>query len=238
MNNDSSHIAEEVLAKVRSGQVRMRSRTYFMIRLTVAVLVAILTFAVSTWVISFMLFSVHESGELFLLGFGSRGVSAFVHLFPWFTLIINFVLIFLLEFILQWFKFGYRTSLLSIFLGILAFSVMFGIAFDFLPVHSILLDRADNGDLPFFGEMYESIRDSHQDQGVFKGTVTSIQGSQLVISHSDRDHDTDDGTHPVAIPPGMVLSTPLYIGERIYVLGSVVNGVIQAHGIQELSPDQ
>ena len=238
MNNDPRHIAQKVLERVSAGKVQMRSKTYFVVRVAMTAFLAILTLAVSVWVVSFIFFSIHESGELFLLGFGSRGVVVFLSLFPWLSLIIDLGLLFLLELLLQRFKFGYRTPLLSIFVGVLLVSIILGIAFDFLPIHSMLLDRADSGQLPVIGEMYESIRDSHQNQGVFRGTVTSIQGSQFVISHSDLDHDADDGTHTVLIPSGIVLPTPLQVGDRVYVFGSLINGVIQASGIQELSADQ
>ena len=238
MNNDPNYIAQKVLEKVRTGDVHMHTKAYFIFRMALTALLAILTLAVSVWVVSFIFFSIHESGELFLLGFGSRGALVFLSLFPWLSLIVDLGLLLLLEWLLQGFKFGYRISLFSIFLGILFFSIVLGIAFNFLPVHSMLLDRADNDQLPILGEMYESIRDSHQDQGVFRGTVVSLQGSQFVIAHTDLDHDSDDGTRTVSMQPGTVLTTPLRIGERVYVLGNLVDGVIQARGIEELSPDQ
>ncbi len=151
MNNDPAYIAQKVLEKVRAGKVQMHSRTYFIVRMGGTALLAILTLLVSVLVVSFIFFSIHESGELFLLGFGSRGVLVFLSLFPWFSLIVDIGLLFLLEFLLQGFKFGYRTSLLSIFAGILLVSVVLGIIFDFLPVQSTLLERADSGQLPVFG---------------------------------------------------------------------------------------
>ncbi len=236
MNNNESHIAENVLARIREGSVRMRSRTYFVICIGAAAIIAVLSLAVSVWVVSFIFFSIHESGELFLLGFGARGIETFLYLFPWLALIIDIGLLCLLEIFLQGFKFGYRTSLLSIFLGILCFSVALGVVFDLLPVHSALLERADRGELPVLGEMYEGIRDSHENQGIFRGTIMSIRTNQIIIAHTDGDHDADYGTWTIVLPENG--APPLAIGDRVYVLGSLNGQTVQAYGVQKLSPDQ
>ena len=94
------------------------------------------------------------------------------------------------------------------------------------------MDRADKDNLPFIGEMYESIRDSHVDQGVFKGTIRSMQGNKIVITHDDKDQDSDDGIRTIIVPSN---SPPLQIGDRVYVFGDSLNGVIETRGIEKLS---
>ena len=229
-------IQKKVLNRIRTGNARMHSRAYFHVRVVFTLAVAILTFAVSTFVLSFIVFSVHESGEQFLLGFGGRGVLTFLALFPWLTLIFNIALLFLLEWLLQSYKIGYRFSLLAVFIAIFVISVVLAAIVDLTPTHSILLDRADRDQLPVIGEMYDNIRDSHQAQGVYRGTIASINGNEIVITHHDNDHDADDGTWTVMLPQA---DTPqLALGDRVYIFGSATGNVVQAYGIRVLSPDQ
>lgn len=228
-------IQNGVLEKIREGRVRMRPRAFFVARLTITILVATLVLVISALVISFIFFSLHESGEQFLLGFGSNGIITFLLLFPWATLLLDIVALFVLEWLLQSFKFGYRVSLLSIFLGIFVCSTVLGFLVILTPLHRTLLNQADQGALPLIGEMYESIRDSHSDKGVFRGSIRSIQDNKIVLVHDDSDRDEDDGTRTIILPSQY---PALNVGDRVYVFGTPVGEVIQARGIQKLSPEQ
>jgi len=226
-------IQKNVLERIKAA--RMHTRAYFVVRFLFTAAVALLALAVSAFVLSFIVFSVHESGEQFLLGFGLQGVATFFVLFPWLSLAADVALLFLLEWLLQGFKFGYRISLLSVFLCVLAASALLAIIVDLTPIHGALLDQADRGSLPIVGEMYEGIRGSHEGQGIFRGTVTSVQGNDITITHNDGDHDADDGTWTVALPQG---GPAFQVGDRVYVFGSLNGQTVRAYGIEKLSPDQ
>src|ERR1035437_5212484 len=115
MNTSPKDIENNVLEKIRQGDIRMRPRIYFVARIVAVIFVAIFALVVSVFVLSFAFFSVHESGELFLLGFGSRGLLTFFSLFPWFTLIVAVGLLFLFELLSRLFIFNYRQPILKIF---------------------------------------------------------------------------------------------------------------------------
>jgi len=230
------NIQLKVLEKLKSGNVRMRPKLYFIFRLLIISLVVFIALGVSAFVMSFAFFSVHESGEQFLLGFGVRGIITFLLLFPWLSILLDISIFFLLEWLLRRFRFAYRVSLLSVFVGILTLSIILGITVNLTPLHGILLNQAENGGLPVIGKLYESIRDSHSDKGVFRGTISLIQGSTIMIIHNDKDHDDDDGTHIVILPSGG--HPALQVGDRVYVYGISANGAIEARGIQKLAPEQ
>lgn len=239
MNNDNlqKKIEQKVLERLRGGKIAMRSRAYFATRVTLTIAVSLLILMCSAYILSFIAFSIHESGEQFLLGFGGRGIRTFFALFPWLALLADIALILFLEWLLQKFKFGYRISLLALFGAAAAASALIAFAIGLTPLHGNLLDLADRGNLPVLREMYEGIRDSHRDQGVLRGTIISIQGNRIVITHDDRDHDADDGTRTVILPVGY--STTMFsIGERVYVFGAAASTTIQAYGVNQLSPDQ
>lgn len=230
------NIQQKVLERLKQGGVRMHSRAYFAARVLLAGAISLVILLLSAYVLSFISFSIHESGEQFLLGFGMRGVGTFFALFPWLATLIDIVLIAILEWLLQSFRFGYRVSLLMLFGIVLVASGLIASAIALTPLHGTLLGLADKGDLPVMGEVYESVRDSHEDQGIFRGSVTSIQGNEIVITHNDGDHDADDGIRTVLLPAGY--STPLSIGDRVYVFGTATGTAIEAAGVELLSPDQ
>ena len=233
--NLEKNIKNNVLEIVRGGHVHIRSKFYFIAHLIITILVAVLSLSISAFIISFVFFSIHESGEQFLLGFGSQGILTFLLLFPWTALALDIIFLLLLEWLIQGFKFGYRISLLTIFLSVFVCSTIVGLLVNITPVHKTLLKLADGGNLPIIGEMYESLHDSHTDQGVFRGNVVSIQGNEIIIMRNDRDHDSDEIERTITLPPN---SPVLNIGDSVYIFGSSTGQTVGVMGIQKFPAEQ
>jgi hypothetical protein len=151
-------IQASVLQKIRTGEVSMRPKLFFIAKVAALAVVAALAFASAMLVLSFAFFSIHESGEQFLLGFGQRGFIVFIQLFPWIPFFIAVLLILLLDFLLRYFKFGYRISMLDLFLIALAAAMVVGFFITLTPLHTDLRDRAERGELPIIGEFYEHLQ--------------------------------------------------------------------------------
>src|SRR5450631_2060080 len=96
-----SNIQQAVFDKIRAGKVSMRPRAYFVARIILLAGLSVAVLALAMFVLSFALFSVHESGEQFLLGFGLRGVLTFFSLFPWWSLLCTVLLILLIDHLLR-----------------------------------------------------------------------------------------------------------------------------------------
>lgn len=228
-------IQRGVLERLHREKISMHSRAYFGIRLVLLALLSIIALSLSAFVLSFIVFSIQQSGQQFLLGFGAQGVRTFVTLFPWTSLVFDIAVLFVLEWLLQSFRFGYRFSLFNLFVAVMVASGTLALIVNATPLHRALLDRADRGELPIVGQMYEDIRASHTQQGIFRGTVSTVQGNSVVITHNDLDRDSDDGTRTILLPPG---SPAVHVGERVYVLGTPQGEQIEAYGIEQLSSDQ
>ncbi|CAN5755144.1 hypothetical protein BH11PAT2_BH11PAT2_02130 [soil metagenome] len=231
--NPTRSVRQAVLDKIRTGEVRRRPRAYFLLRVATAIVVSIVVLVVSVLVISFILFSVHESGEQFLLGFGGHGIQVFLQLFPWALAITAFVLLLVLEWVLRGFKFSYRIPLLNVFLGIVGVSVILSVLINFTPFHAHFLQVSNQGNLPVVGSLYEHVLDHHEDQGVYRGEVTSSEDGSFVMKHNDRDRDHDDGTF--TIHTKAVQNLPrIQVGDDVLVFGELGPGYIVAEHIQVL----
>ncbi len=229
-----SDIKNKVLYKIRSGSVHIRPKAYFVVQIILITLLSFVALALAVFVMSFAIFSLHESGEQSLLGFGQRGVLTFFALFPWITLIIDVFLFILIDWLSRLFRFGYRISILRVFIGVIITALIISILINLTPLHQTLLNKADRGELSFLGEWYEAIHDSHAKQGVFRGTIMSIQGNTFIISHDDNDRDADDGTWNVATPSGFNMAN-VHVGDKAYIAGDAIQGTIQAYGVQILN---
>ncbi len=227
-------IRKNVLEKINRGEISMRSRIYFMLRAVLIGAAIAVVLAASLFALSFALFSVHASNMRFLLEFGEQGLLTFIMLFPWTLLFFFLFLLVALEFLVYRFTSAYRFSLLRVFLWVFIVGIAGSILLGLTPFHSFLLSEADKDQLPIFGSWYEQIHDSHTDQGIYRGDVTSFTKSTFVISHNDADIDTDEGTWTIVPPEGFDLRT-LSVGEEVYVAGHLQGGIVYAYGIRMVS---
>jgi len=211
----------------------MRPKAYFAFKLAILACLATLVLITSVLLISFTLFSVKATGHLLLLGFGWHGFNAFMALFPWTTFCVDIVLVFLLDMLLRYFEFGYRRSIIFLFLATAVLLVLIGYGVSMTSFHGRLLRRAERHQLPVFGGLYTGLRRPHPEQGVFQGTVTAIGPGVFIL---DRDGDQDDAsTTRVIVPPDLDPSQYVQVGDHVFVGGDVIRGELHAYGFRKFS---
>lgn len=241
-NNVAEHnkkMKDAILKRIQREKVTMRPKAYFTLKLLALILVAAAILFISVLLATFILFSLRINGHESLLGFGSRGFFAFLHLFPWMLLIIDGVLIIFLEWLLKKFKFGYKSPTLYLLLGILVVTAGVAIILDrHTPLNDRLLNRADvQGLPPPLNDFYEGARRSHSlESGVCRCTIVDIQGNILLVKESRNESTT---TVQVVIPfdSPFATTTSLRIGDQIFIFGDIQNGIIEAVGIRPLSSE-
>lgn len=234
-NTPKDQMKERILAKVQSGEVRMKPRSYFATQIFLSVVLSIIVFVLTVFIASFILFSTYEGGDAYLLGFGVYGILSFLELFPWTLIVLNIGLIIALEALLRRFPFVYRISLLRIFGVIVVASVVIGWAITHTPLHDAILERSDRAGVPVLGRIYESIRGSRAHYGIFRGIVVSTGDAFFIMAHDDFDHDADDGVRVVHITPDTVAPAVIHVGDKVYVAGSEKDNEVQAYGVQVFS---
>jgi hypothetical protein len=230
---NETDIKKNVLEKIRTGTARMRPRRYFMLRGIFLFALAALILASALFALSFAAWSAGANGTHFLLEFGERGIGSFLTLFPWQCVLAAFILLAALEYCMRACTPVYRFPLLRVFAWIVGIGIALSAVLALSPFHSFLLSEADRDRLPIIGGIYEQIHDSHEREGVYRGDVSGFTATGFVIAHNDTDRDSDDGTWTVEPPVGFDLHT-LSIGEKVYVAGPLVNGVVQAYGVRPL----
>ena len=229
----NNHIKSQVLQKIQEGKVHMKPKAYFMLNLILLIVVIILAMAISIFLVSYTLFNLYESGHLFLLGFGFKGLYQFLFDFPWLIMAGDALLIVFLDFLLKRFSFGYHKPIVFLFLGTFFIITLVGGVLDFTSFHQKLMYRAEDKNLPIFGSFYQNIRSSRKETGIFRGSVASIATSSFTMIHKEYDAGLDDPLTIIA-PAGVDLSMIMQIGDQVIVAGNIVNGEIEAYGIMDL----
>lgn len=225
-----NNIQKKVLDAIHLKGIPMHSRAYFVLRTALVGIVSVLILAGSFFALSFVFFSVHESGERFLLEFSERGLVTLVALFPWKLFFLFVALLIALGLLIRHFTSAYRFPFLRVFLWALIIGITGSTLIGFTPLHPSLLSASDNDQLPILGPLYESLHDSHQEKGVYRGEITTITDTDFVISHADNDRDSDDGAWIIVPPTGFDFST-LSLGKKVYAAGQLLHGIVYAYGI-------
>jgi hypothetical protein len=237
--NQNKDIKSFVLDKIQSGKISMRPRVYFVLKVVSLVVVSVLTLLTSSLLVSFIIFSLVNSGKLFLLGFGLHGFLMFFALFPWPLFVVEIILIVLLEWLIKRYQFGYRTSLSRLVFVILLVSVVISAIINITPFHSTLLHRAEQRNLPFVGDYYRGIRRPPSGQEIFRGVVSDVGTSTFVLNQRGDVGDGGIQKYIIDVPPNVPRSVFPAVGDTVFVAGKLLpDNDVQAYGFQKfLSPD-
>jgi len=126
----NDNIKESVLKRIHRGDIRMRSRMYFVVRVLGLVLVAALVLVVTLFLLNFILFSIRLNRQDMLLAAGPHGWQAFASFFPWEWLALDVLLVLALQWLLRTFRWGWRTPALYVFGGLALLVLAAGFAVD------------------------------------------------------------------------------------------------------------
>ncbi len=234
-NTSPQDLKQEVLEKIQSGEVSMKSRRYFMLKVIYTVALTVLT-AISLFIlVSFLLFSLRVSGQFFLLGFGFRGLEAFVLLFPWWAFLVTAILLFVLERILVTFRFAYHSPFIYLFLSSVLAVAVVSYIINATSFHGSLLDRAHKKNLPVVGGYYQNSSAVRHDRGLFRGVIVSIGDNFIVIDDDDDIRGMPDLIR-IQVPDNMSMVGLFDIGDRVYIGGDIASGSVRAYGIRKIIP--
>lgn len=156
INNEKQEksIAEKVIGKIKSGNIKMESRAHFVLKAVLAGLIFLILFLFLSYLSSFIVFSVRASGMMFLPKFGSPGIAIFFRSLPWLLFLTIAVLIILTETFAKKFTFVWRRPIIYSLAAIVIIVVAVGFLIDKTPFHSKLFLSAREGKLLTIGPLY------------------------------------------------------------------------------------
>ncbi len=229
-----------ILEKIKKQELDPHSRTYFRLQFFALIVMVLALVMVSVFFASFLAFTFRASGHGTLLDMGLSGTQIFLLLFPAKLLFLEIILIFLVEYFLRTFKFGYRVPVLYLFVGVVGIVVISGFVVDRSALHEVMLDKADQEILPPpLRGFYESVRrPPSASHGVFKGIIAGISSSTMNVE-LDNPMGIGTSTPVVVLLPqaGYIQQLPpiqFRTGDRIVISGELVNGQIRARTIRNI----
>ncbi len=225
--SNKKSIREEISAKIKSGQVKMKPKAYFVFKICLLAFGVIALTLSSLFITSFIFFSIRAGGLLSLLKFGVPGIRILLFSLPWLLILGAGILIATSEIFAKHFSFVYRRPILYSGLAILLIVILGGSALERTRLHSNLFFLAQNGRLPIAGRIYREfgmpeIRDAHY------GVVFEITNGGFRIKTPQGEEFNIIVTAQTQMPPEKITK-----GEIVIVLGERGDHTIYAQSIRD-----
>ena len=226
---------KSLLEKITSNEIQAHSKNYFRLRLALLIVLIAAVLLVSIFLLSFIMFDIRASGKISLIGFAGHGINLFLELFPWTLLVIDLILIIITSFIARTFRFGYKTPAVYMLLIVLGIIALLGTIVDReTPLHTMLLESANNHTLPVFEHMYKKVRHAPPSKdGIYRGIISMIKDDSITVNiESETDETVSE--YKVLIKDAEI-KDKIKLGDNIFIAGEIVNGDIHARVI-EIAP--
>ncbi|MFH0951824.1 MAG: hypothetical protein V1838_01395 [Patescibacteria group bacterium] len=176
--NDHEHnkIADEVLDEIKSGGIKMRPKYYYILGSLALGIGLGLTLLGTLFFIGVVTFRFRAQAPFDFLSFGTKGFNPFIANLPWLPGLIAVAGIVIGVILLRKYRLGYRHSLVTLLIVMVALVGTVGIALEVVGAHRPL-EKA-----PGFIKMYHK---PHCGDKWLGGTVQSIDNSEIIILTPD-----------------------------------------------------
>ncbi len=232
-NLEKKSIRESVMASIDTGKTKMTPHWHFVAKGVLLVVGIILAVLALLYISSFIIFMLHQTGVWYTPGFGSRGIQEFLVHLPWVLIVLAIIFMFVLQFLVKKYSFGYGRPLLYSAAGIVLLVVLGGFVISLTPVHRGLMMQAQDDRLPFAGGFYKMFGAPDQPGNVTPGEIVELYDQGYRINTPRRELLNVVISPETHYPMGTVLE----VGDRVVVVGERSGGTIQAFGITEIGEE-
>ncbi len=226
---EKKSIKNSVLEKIKSGQAAMKPKWHFVLKAVLVGIGIIIFILLTLFVISLIIFILHDNGTWFVPAFGMRGIGRFIVSVPWLLVLACVAFIGLLEILVRKYSFAYRKPFLYSIIGIILFVSVGGIGVFATHMHDRFSRLAMERRLPFAGPMYQRFR-AQRPIDVYPGTVRETTENGFLIENESNETFRVVVTHATRFPFG----SEIVVGDDIVVMGDLKDGVIYAFGIRKI----
>lgn len=224
-NQEQKSIKDAVLDKIKDKEVKMRPRTYFVLRTVLAIFGTIVAALFILYLVSFIMFATRTSGVWFLPKFGFPALGIFFRSLPWILIIMALVLIVVLELFVKHFAFVWRRPVLYSVLGIIILTILGSFIIFRTNLHSDIFWKARQGDMPLPGtrQFYRGFG-APKLSDVHYGIVSGISDTGFTLE-TQRNEVLNIF---VASTTRVLSAKEIEKGDRVLILGNRTNGTVQA----------
>lgn len=228
-NNKKDTVASSVLKKIEHGDVKMKSRTHFVLRAIVYAGVTLGVLVLGLYVASLISFTLRVNGYGYLPEFGIQGYRALFMSLPWVLVFVVLILIVALELLGKHYRFMYRRPLLYSVAFVLVVLIGGGLVIGKTQLHDALYSAAENNRLPFGSQLYKRYGAMPFENVHFGVIVDTSEAGYIIESPTEGRLDiivTEKTRYP--------MRAEFLVDDKLMVIGTLHENKIEALGLKEL----
>ncbi len=225
-------VSDHVIHAIQSGEVKMRSRWYFMTYNVLAALAIAILLLIAVYLASFIIFVLHEDGAWFVPVFGLTGWYALFSALPWVLILLSAGFIVVLAWLGRRYSASYQWPLLYSLLGIFFLVSAVGFLFVQTSFSEQFFDAPFLVGMPILSEYYPGIG-VFSPNDVHRGTIIRIVPAGFLLQGGFGVTSTVVVNQKTNFP----ISGSLELNDVIVVFGDRSStGTILASGVEKLIP--
>lgn len=228
--NDQPTQTNEIFEAIRSGEVKMHSRLYFILRDVLGIVAIVIVLLMAVYLASFIIFVLQGSGAWFVPVFGLAGWFALFMALPWMLILLSAIFVIILAVLVKRYQFAYRWPLLYSFLGIIFLIA----ATCFLFVQSSFSGEFFSSpiaqEVPFLGLYYPGFG-KIESGDIHRGTIVLTGANGFVLRDNIGNLLNVHIVSSTNMMPGLAFRT----GDQVVVFGDTsATGTIYAFGVEKV----
>ncbi len=220
--NSENSITEKIVSKIERGEVKMKSRSYFIARSFLIIGLLSLFFLLLFYFGSLIIFVLRINDILLFHGIGFYAIRNILLSFPWYLVFLIFILALLISVIGRKFQFVYRKPLIFSLFAILVIVIVSSFLIEKSSLHYSFFKLAQEERLPVAGRMYRNLGNLDIDNAYF-GIILEKQNDLWIM-------ELDDGEKVDLKITEETRGRRLYLqteeGEKVLVIGEMDEGKI------------
>ncbi len=219
-------VEEKVLETIKGGKAKMRPKWYFVLQAVLVAAVGVVLFLCLIFIVSFIIFALHESGAWFARDFGFSGWYLFLQSLP--LILVFLSLLFALAIaIFAWrYAFIYHRPMLYLLVIIAGLPAVAGFLIIPASLHYAIINYAAEDHIPFINGFYEL--EESIPSAVHRGQIVSFLENGFIL------RDSDGETTTVILVPTSSFGM-LGVGDPVVVFGnSDASRTIHPFGVKKI----
>ena len=222
--------AERIVDVIKKNRTKMRPHWYFLTRTVLVIIAAVMLFLLLLYVVSFIIFALHQDGGWFAANLGLSGWSLLFTALPWGLLLVSLVLLALLANLLKRYTFVYHQPVFYLLIAFIVIVTFGGFFVAATSLHAGLSRYAEDNDIPVLGNIYTY--ETALPANVHRGEIVAFTNDGFLIENEFG----VTSTVTVATGTGIAFPGNLDVGDIVLVFGPrQSNGMIVAFGIQRVA---
>jgi hypothetical protein len=226
------NLKDNILNKIKSGEVDMKPHWHFALKSLLLILGIVVSVLLAVYILSFIHFYLRQSGIWFVPFYGFRGLSIFVMNSPWLLIASAGALLVVIQLLVRKYAFSFHQPLLYSLLGIIILVLLGVYATLQTQIHPRLHGLAQDRGISVFGPLYRGIEERRPESITF-GTITEVHDNGFTLESVKGEIVTVVLTSRTKRPPNRTFT----VEQFVIVFGDREEDSVTAIGVRPTPPD-